>query len=201
MPEAAAMKSPVKGTYVAMADPEEGTTLNFVTSPMFCDMWIRDPSFLPLMSLIAEHLHSHNPITNLKLLLQQAKRVLQKLNKESYADLKAQLSKARAVLEKAQLKLSENPGDTDLAQQVEESRVHYIQILSSVIDIIKQQSKAAWIGYGDESTRYFFAKIKKRKTDTYILPIQNDQGQTRHGFEEVKDVMHTYYQALLGKQP
>ncbi|KAJ8426887.1 hypothetical protein Cgig2_002735 [Carnegiea gigantea] len=154
----------------------------------FCDMWIRDPSFLPLMSSIAERLHSHNPTINLKLLLQQAKRVLQKLNKESYADLKAQLSKARA--------LSENPGDTDLAQQVEESR-----ILSSVIDIIKQQSKADWIGYGDKSMRYFFTKIKKRKTDTYILSIQNDQGQTRHGFEEVKDVMHTYYQALLGKQP
>ncbi|KAJ8421327.1 hypothetical protein Cgig2_012819 [Carnegiea gigantea] len=100
------------------------------SSFQFCDMWIRDPSFLPLMSSIAEHLHSHNPTTNLKQLLQQAKRVLQKLNKESYADLKAQL------------KLSENPGDTDLAQQVEESRVHYIQILSSVIDIIKQQSKA-----------------------------------------------------------
>ncbi|KAJ8421390.1 hypothetical protein Cgig2_031915 [Carnegiea gigantea] len=33
-PEAAAMKSPVKGAYAAMADPEEGTTLNFVTSPM-----------------------------------------------------------------------------------------------------------------------------------------------------------------------
>ncbi|KAJ8437737.1 hypothetical protein Cgig2_009452 [Carnegiea gigantea] len=36
--EAAAMKSPIKGTYVAMADPEEGTTLNFVTSPMVTGM-------------------------------------------------------------------------------------------------------------------------------------------------------------------
>ena len=68
-----------------------------------------------------------------------------------------------------------------------------------MIDIIKQQSKAEWIGYGDDSTRYFFAKIKKRKTDTYILSIQDDQGQTRQGFIEVKEVMQAYYESLLGK--
>ncbi|KAJ8423588.1 hypothetical protein Cgig2_009242 [Carnegiea gigantea] len=155
----------------------------------FCDMWVRDPSFLPLMSTIAEHLVSHDPNTKLKLLLQHAKIALQKLNKDRYADLKTQLSMARADLEKAQMMLSNSPGDIELLHHVEISRAHYIQILSSVIDIIKQQSKADWIGYGDESTRYFFAKIKKRKTDTYILSIQDDQGHTRPGFEEVKEIM------------
>ena len=79
------------------------------------------------------------------------------------------------------------------------TRAHYLHILSSVIDITKQRSKAEWIGYGDESTRYFFAKTKKRKTDTYILSIQDDQGHTRQGFIEVKEVMHAYYKSLLGK--
>jgi len=50
-------------------------------------------------------------------------------------------------------------------------RAHYLQILSFVIDIIRQQSKAEWIGYEDDCTSYFFAKIKKKKTDTYILSI------------------------------
>ena len=59
------------------------------------------------------------------------------------------------------------------------TRAHYLQILSSVIDIIRQQSKAEWIGYGDDSTRYLFGKIKKRKIDTYILSIQYDQEHTR----------------------
>ncbi|KAJ8444134.1 hypothetical protein Cgig2_029909 [Carnegiea gigantea] len=57
-----------------------------------------------------------------------------------------------------------------------------------------------WIGYRDDSTSYFFAKIKKRKTDTYILLIHDDQGHTRQGFVEVKELMQTYYQSLLGKQ-
>ncbi|KAJ8426043.1 hypothetical protein Cgig2_021401 [Carnegiea gigantea] len=107
----------------------------------FCDMWVRDPSFLPLMSTIAEHLVSHDPNTKLKLLLQHAKITLQKLNKDRYAHLKTQLSMARADLEKAQMMLSNSPGDIELLHHVEISRAHYIQILSSVIDIIKQQRK------------------------------------------------------------
>ncbi|KAJ8444130.1 LOW QUALITY PROTEIN: hypothetical protein Cgig2_029905 [Carnegiea gigantea] len=106
----------------------------------FCDMWIRDPSFLPLMSSITTNLVSHDPSTKLKMLLQNAKTALQKLNKDKYADLKTQLSKARAGLEKAQLLLSNSPGNFDLIHLVEMTRAHYIQILSSVIDIIKQQS-------------------------------------------------------------
>ncbi|KAJ8431316.1 hypothetical protein Cgig2_032306 [Carnegiea gigantea] len=122
----------------------------------FCDMWVRDPSSLPLMSTIAEHLVSHDPNTKLKLLLQHTKIAPRKLNKDRYADLKTQLSMARADLEKAQMMLSNSPGDIKLLHHVEISRVHYIQILSSVIDIIKQQSKADWIGYGDESTRHIY---------------------------------------------
>jgi len=106
----------------------------------FCDMWVRDPSFLPLMSSISVNLVSHDLSTKLKMLLQHAKITLQKLNKDRYADLKTQLSKARAGMEKAQLLLSTSPGDFDLLQQVEMTRAHYLQILSSVIDIIKQQS-------------------------------------------------------------
>jgi len=96
--------------------------------------------------------------------------------------------------------LSQNPRDQETLQKVDMTRAYYLYILSSMIDIIKQQSKAEWIGYGDDSTRYFFAKIKKRKTDTYILSIQDDQGHTRQGFTEVKVVMYAYYKSLLGKQ-
>jgi len=80
------------------------------------------------------------------------------------------------------------------------ARAHYIHIMSSVIDIIRQQRKAAWISYGDDCTRYFFAKIKQRRTATYISSIQDDQGQTRQGFLEVKEVMYKYYKRLLGRQ-
>ncbi|KAJ8422553.1 hypothetical protein Cgig2_033476 [Carnegiea gigantea] len=82
--------------------------------------------------------------------------------------------------------LSYNLGDHETLQKVDMTRAHYLQILSSVIDIIKQQSKAEWIGYGDDSTRYFLVKIKKR--------------QTRQDFIKVKEVMQAYHQSLLGNQ-
>ena len=79
------------------------------------------------------------------------------------------------------------------------ARAYYTHILSLMIDIIRQQSKAEWISYGDDCTRYFFAKIKQRKTATYIFSMQDDQGQTRQGFLEVKEVMLKYYKNLLGR--
>ncbi|KAJ8419283.1 LOW QUALITY PROTEIN: hypothetical protein Cgig2_007606 [Carnegiea gigantea] len=63
-----------------------------------------------------------------------------------------------------------------------------------------EKSKAEWISYGDECTKYFFAKIKQRKTATYILALQDNQGQIKQGFAEVAEVMQQYYQKLLGKQ-
>jgi len=166
----------------------------------FCDMWIRDPSFLPLVTSIKASLSSTDPITNLKRFLKIARLALHKLNKTKYADLKSQLSRARADLEGIQWLLSHNVGDQEALQKIDMTRAHYLHILSLIIDIIRQESKAEWIGYGDDSTRYFFAKIKKRKIDTYILSIQDDHEHTRQGFTEVKEVMHTYYKALLGKQ-
>jgi len=82
-------------------------------------------------------------------------------------------------LEGVQLKLSHNPGDQESSQKADMTRTHYLHNLSSVIGIIRQQSKTEWIGYGDDCTRYFFAKIKKRKIDPNILSIQDDHKHTR----------------------
>ncbi|KAJ8438353.1 hypothetical protein Cgig2_015280 [Carnegiea gigantea] len=93
--------------------------------------------------------------------------------------------------------LSHYPGDQESLQKADMTRAHYLHMLSSMIDIIRQQSKVEWIGYGDDCTRYFFAKIKKRKTNTYILSIQDDQGHTRQGFSEVKHVMQLDPQVIV----
>ena len=93
---------------------------------------------------------------------------------------------------------SHDPSNEEWKHKESLTRAHYIHILSSVIDIIKQQSKAKWIGYGDGYTKYFFARIEQRKTATYILAIQDDEGHTKQGFSEVTEVMHNFYKSLLG---
>ena len=66
------------------------------------------------------------------------------------------LEGSRAGLEKVQGLQLQDPGNLEWKQREEASRTHYIKILSSVIDIIKQQSNVEWISYGDECTKYFF---------------------------------------------
>jgi len=59
------------------------------------------------------------------------------------------------------------------------------------LDLIRQQSKADWIGYGDECTKYFFAKVKQRKADTYVFDIMDDKGQHKTGFTAVAQYFKT----------
>ncbi|KAJ8424378.1 hypothetical protein Cgig2_033995 [Carnegiea gigantea] len=73
--------------------------------------------------------------------LSQLRPLLRHLNRHSYADLKL--------------------------QQV--CREHYIEILSSSADLIKQQCKIDWLTQGDECTHFFFAKAKQRKLAISIL--------------------------------
>ncbi|KAJ8421820.1 hypothetical protein Cgig2_000989 [Carnegiea gigantea] len=63
-----------------------------------------------------------------------------------------------------------------LKHQEEECRNHYIKVLSSMLSLIKQQSKPDWIKYGDECTRYFFTRVKQRKLATYIYTLQDQSG-------------------------
>ena len=126
----------------------------------FCDMWIRDPSFIPLVESNLSKLSHIDPNTRMRRFLRSTKNALQKLNKSKFIDLRAYLCIARSELEKIQDLFLHNPGSTEWKQKEVLGRAHYIHTLSSVIDIIKQQSKAEWIGYGDECTNYFFAKIK-----------------------------------------
>ncbi|KAJ8427512.1 hypothetical protein Cgig2_017253 [Carnegiea gigantea] len=69
-----------------------------------------------------------------------------------------------------------------------EARNHYIRILSSSIDLIKQQSKAEWMGYGDDCTRFFFTRAKQRKLAAYVYSLEDAQGHTQYGFSAVAQI-------------
>ena len=64
--------------------------------------------------------------------------------------------------------------------------------------LIKQQSKVEWIGYGDECSRVFMARIKQRKALSSIYHIKDLNDQRVEGFTEVSRVLFEYYKGLLG---
>lgn len=55
-----------------------------------------------------------------------------------------------------------------------------------------------WIGLGDDSSRFFFAKAKQRKLATYIYHIKDSNGDPVEGFDQVGEMMVKFYKSLLG---
>ena len=78
------------------------------------------------------------------------------------------------------------------------SRQRYINILSSSLELIKQQSKVDWIKYGDAGTRFFHAKAKQRKLQLYVYSLLDDCNVQQTGFEAVSDVLQAYYSEFFG---
>jgi len=90
------------------------------------------------------------------------------------------------------------PTFVDLLQKEKDQRQHYITIGASVIDILWQQSKATWISYGDGCNRFFFAKAKQRKIETYVYELQDKLEHLKVGFDAVANIMQGFYRKLLG---
>ena len=103
----------------------------------FCDMWIRDPTFLDIISSTLPNSRHKDPFTQLILFLSCTKSALQKLNKGKYVDLRHQQSKARQALSTIQQQMMEDPTNETLHQQEIDLRGKYISIVSSVIDLIR----------------------------------------------------------------
>ncbi|KAJ8420904.1 hypothetical protein Cgig2_013561 [Carnegiea gigantea] len=129
----------------------------------FYEMWIKYREFHKLIDSIIPDSSNHKML-QLNKFLSQLRPLLMHLNRHSYADLKLQQVKARAEL--------------DTIQE------HYIEILLSSADLIKQQCKIDWLTQGDEYTRFFFAKAKQRKLATYIYTIKNTSNTWVEGFDQ-----------------
>ena len=103
----------------------------------FCDLWTRHPTFL---TIVTRYLHQARG--RLDHFLKRLQHGLRKLNRDHYADLREQQQIARNRLTDAQRALSIAPEDDTLRKLEVDARDQYIRILSSSIDLIKQQSKA-----------------------------------------------------------
>ena len=166
----------------------------------YCDMWSAHSDF---SSLIASHKmpsKKENPLTLICHYLTSLRPKLAKLHRVNFSDLKAQQVAARDHLTNLQDKLHHDSHNKSLLQEEKEAREHYVAILNSSMALIQQQCKIEWIKYGDDCTKFFFAKAKQRKMANYIYSIQDHRGQTVEGFDNVGKVMNNFYRNTLGTQ-
>ena len=124
---------------------------------------------------------------------------LSQLNQNHFKDLKIQQEIVRNKLHRLQQDLQSSPESVTLKHQEKEARKIYGSILSSSYALLKQQCKIEWIKYGDDCTRFFFAKAKQRKLATYICSLQDASGDVVEGFDKVGEVLHAFCKDLLGR--
>jgi len=91
-----------------------------------------------------------------------------------------------------------SPQNSELQLKESTCRENYVRINHSAISLMKQQCKAEWIGYVDECTRLFMARIKQKKANASIYFIKDHNNQRVEGFEAVTNVLTNYYKELLG---
>jgi len=179
--------------------------LQFPSSPkpsavvQYYEMWSKHKEFAKIISSHKD-ITCNSPSQSLCKFLFQIKHPLKRLHREHFSDLKEQQLKARKTLEILKYNYQKHPDDNAMALQEKEAREKYISILSSSLDLIKQQGKMEWIKYGDDSTRIFYAKAKQRKLSSYIYTLKNQDGGSVEGFEQVGLTMFHFYKDLLGEQ-
>ena len=129
---------------------------------------------------------------------QVMQRVLRRLGRTRFRDLQQQQRIARVRLESIQQNLATDPTNSALLQQESEARQQYISIISSSLDITRQQSKIDWIKFGDANTRFFHAKAKQRKLQLYLYSLKDDNNHSLQGFDAVSALLQDYYSRFLG---
>ncbi|KAJ8419375.1 hypothetical protein Cgig2_022175 [Carnegiea gigantea] len=154
----------------------------------FCDMWCSHKNFHDIVSAGFPDPHRHDIMNQARAYFERLRRQLRQLNRSHFADLKSQWEKAHTALHHLQRELQLSPDDVSLQSSVEEATSNYISILSSSLALLKQQCKIDWIKYGDDCTRFFFARAKQRKLAAYIYAIQDATGAKVEGFDQLKNM-------------
>ncbi|KAJ8420414.1 LOW QUALITY PROTEIN: hypothetical protein Cgig2_018065 [Carnegiea gigantea] len=149
------------------------------SSFQFCEMWAKDQGF---NDIVKQSLAQQTRGSNLKALqhiLITLRQPLRQLNRSKFADIYKQQTAAR---NKLLYKLICNR--TSPTKNLSIKRDLYISINHSVMLLVKQQSKAEWISFGDECTRVFMVKMKQRKAWTSIYHINDQHDQRVEGHME-----------------
>ncbi|KAJ8423894.1 hypothetical protein Cgig2_006231 [Carnegiea gigantea] len=129
-------------SYASLVNPDEGASLNFVETSM---------------------------INGTKCAKIDAEDVTPEIGNQAAAAVTKAQAPSMDTKERTQSLFLADPLNQQLAQKENELRDHYTKILTSVIDILRQQCKANWLTYGDECTRYFFAKASKGRLPLTFL--------------------------------
>ena len=126
-------------------------------------MWAQDVEFNGIVKRRISLSQRGSHLKQLQQMLGKLIYPLQQLNKRKYADIYAYQSKAKANLTRVQALLHDDPHNIELNQQKAQARDYYTLINHSAISLIKQQSKAEWIGLEDSAQDCSWPELSREK--------------------------------------
>ena len=102
----------------------------------FCEMWTKHPDFNRVVDLVLSPVSSE-PLNQLRTAQAHLRSLLSKLNKNHFADLRAQQEKAKKELTNIQIQLQVTPGDGSLIQTEKGLKCKCNDILASSLALVQ----------------------------------------------------------------
>ncbi|VFQ59176.1 unnamed protein product [Cuscuta campestris] len=164
----------------------------------YCDMWELDSEFQPLLRSIWRKDIDGRYMYQLIHKLKELKRPLKRLNKSKFHQIHTQCEIIMEELADIQRKLKEDINNQGLINREKECLKEYLTISKASQMMKLQQAKQKWITDGDQSSRLFFAWVKKRSMNNQIISISNSKGEKMEGKQQVANVLIDYFKSLLG---
>ncbi|XP_075081014.1 uncharacterized protein LOC142166239 [Nicotiana tabacum] len=154
--------------------------------------------FTPMVNRVWQQQERQDPMTLIWMKLKRLKDEAKGLNK-TMARYEQRLIQIRQSLECVQAALVIDPFNQLLIEQ-EKQNMSDLEKWSTIEErILRQESRATWIDYGDSNSKYFYAQLKIRASKNNINSVYNDMGMKITDPKAVKKEFTDFFTQLMGK--
>ncbi|VFQ60257.1 unnamed protein product [Cuscuta campestris] len=163
----------------------------------FCDMWMQDQKFPSILSTNWKEEGGDRSMFKLVQNLKRLKAPLSDLHKNNYHKIHKQVEGIREELLRVQSELKINQSES-LVEEEQKLKDELYKKSRASQALKSQQAKERWITEGDGNSKLFFAWVKKRKIQNYIISIQDENNKVVEGTDQIADIFISYYRKILG---
>ncbi|XP_062103697.1 uncharacterized protein LOC133814800 [Humulus lupulus] len=130
--------------------------------------------------------------------LLRLKHGLKIFNRDRFGDIGASYQKAKEAYQDARMQAQAHPYD-QCYQDKEKLAADLFSVQEKCYySFIVQRSKITWLRQGDLNTSFFFASLKKRRTDNSIVSFINNEGRLVDNISEVMSHYVGHFRGVLG---
>lgn len=130
--------------------------------------------------------------------INRLKPILQKINKERFSDLEAQVEQTKEKLLNCQAQIQQNPRDKDLIAEEGKLANECIIKQQARHQYLQQKSKINWILEGDQNTKFYHNIIIARRNVNRIFTIKVKRNEYLTDIQGINEAFLEYYNVLLG---